>query len=166
MARRCFFSFHYDEDCHRAYQVREIGSIEGNQAASDNDWEQVINGGDDAIKQWINDQMFGRSCAVVLVGAATAKRKWINYEIVRAWDEGLGLVGIHVHGLKNLSGEATSKGANPFACVNHGPTRKPLSSIVKCYDPAGATSKERYAWIAKHLENAIEEAVKIRGQNY
>jgi hypothetical protein len=31
--------------------------------------------------------------------------------------------------------------------------------------PAGATSKERYDWISTHLANAVEEAIKIRGNN-
>jgi MTH538 TIR-like domain (DUF1863) len=165
MARRCFFSFHYQPDCQRASQVRQIGAIEGNRPATDNDWESVKNGGEAAIKRWIDDQMDGRSCAIVLVGAQTAGRKWITHEIVRAWDKGLGLVGIHIHGLKDLNGQVSTKGANPFAHVTHGPTGKSLSSIVKCYDPGGATSKDTYAWITQHLSNAVEEAIKIRNQN-
>lgn len=165
MARRCFYSFHYQPDCTRAAQVRQIGAIEGNKPASDNDWETVTKGGDAAIKQWIDRQMAGRSCAIVLVGAGTANRKWINHEIVRAWDLKLGLVGICIHGLKNLDGKLAVKGANPFDFVTHGPTGKKLSSIVKCYDPAGTDSKERYAWITTHLSNAVEEAIKIRDAN-
>ena len=83
MARRCFFSFHYKPDAQRASQVRQIGSIEGNRPATDNDWEKVTAGGDTAIKKWIADQMYGKSCTVVLVGAATANRKWINQEIIQ-----------------------------------------------------------------------------------
>lgn len=165
MPRRCFYSFHYKPDCTRAAQVRQIGAIEGNRPASDNDWETVTQGGDAAIKKWIDSQMSGRSCAIVLVGGATANRKWINHEIVSAWNAKLGVVGIYVHGLKNLDGKLAVKGLNPFHFVTHGPTRKKLSSIVKCYDPAGADSKERYAWITKHLSNAVEEAIKIRNAN-
>jgi len=40
-----------------------------------------------------------------------------------------------------------------------------LSSIVKCYDPAGIDSKSRYDWISEHLANAVEEAVTIRNRN-
>jgi hypothetical protein len=94
MARKCFYSFHYKPDNARASQVRNIGVIEGNQPASDNDWESITKGGDDAIKRWIASQLKGKTCAVVLVGSGTANRKWINYEIVKAWDDGLGVVGI------------------------------------------------------------------------
>ena len=104
MARKCFYSFHYTPDNARASQVRNIGVIEGNRPAPDNDWEKVTKGGDDAIKKWIAEQMNGRTCCIVLVGSATANRKWINHEIIKAWDNGLGVVGINIHGLKNLSG--------------------------------------------------------------
>ena len=79
--------------------------------------------------------------------------------------EGMGVVGIHIHGLKNLDGYVSVKGKNPFRFIGYGNTGKKLSSIVKCYDPAGSNSKERYTWISKHLANAANEAVKIRGKN-
>lgn len=165
MTRKCFYSFHYVPDSVRVSQVRQIGSIEGNRAAHDNDWETVVGGGDPAIKKWIADQMYGKSCTIVLVGSNTADRKWINYEIVKSWDEGKGVVGIYIHGLKNFAGEIASKGANPFDHVTHGPTNSRLSNILKCYDPSGKDSKEKYSWITTHLANAVEEAVKIRAAN-
>ena len=38
MARKAFYSFHYKNDNWRASTVRNIGSVEGNKPASDNDW--------------------------------------------------------------------------------------------------------------------------------
>ena len=165
MARRCFFSFHYKPDSQRASLVRQMGSIEGNRPATDNDWEAITRGGDDAIKKWIAGQISGKSCTVVLVGSNTANRKWINHEIIKSWDDGMGVVGIYIHGLKNLDGNTSTKGENPFDYITHGTTKKKLSSIVKCYNPAGSDSKERYAWISEHIANAVEEAIKIRGEN-
>ena len=165
MARRCFYSFHFKPDNSRAAQVRNMGVIAGNAPVSDNDWEKVKRGGAAAIRKWIDNQLKGRSCTVVLVGSNTANRKWINHEIVRSWDEGMGVVGIYIHGLKNLEGYVSRKGKNPFQFIIHGKSGKRLSSIVKCYDPAGSNSKERYNWISKHLSNAVEEAVKIRNKN-
>ena len=165
MARRCFYSFHYKPDSQRASQVREMGAIEGNRPATDNDWETVTGGGDAAIKRWIAGQMKGKSCTVVLVGSKTANRKWINHEIIKSWNDGMGVVGMHIHGLKDLGGKISTKGKNPFDYVTHGPTKKKLSSIVKCYNPTGSSSKDRYAWIKKHLANAVEEAIKIRNAN-
>ncbi len=165
MVRRCFYSFHYIPDSVRASQVRQIGTIEGNPPARDNDWETIVGGGDTAIKKWIADQMYGKSCTIVLVGSNTANRKWINYEIVKSWDEGMGVVGIHINGLKNFAGETSTKGSNPFDHIKFGSTGKMLSSIVRCYSPAGTDSKERYAWISTHLANAVEEAIRIRKAN-
>lgn len=168
--RRVFYSFHYKPDAVRASQVRQIGVIEGNKPATDNEWEKITGGSDaatkdKAIKKWIADQMEGRTCTVVLVGQNTANRKWINHEIVKSWDDGMGVVGIYIHGLKNFEEQLSTKGENPFDYITHGVTKKKLSSIVKCYNPTGSNSKERYAWIEQHLANAIEEAIKIRKEN-
>ena len=165
MARRTFFSFHYKPDNWRAATVRNIGTIDGNKPATDNDWEAVAKGGDAAIKKWIADQMKGRSCTVVLVGTNTANRKWINHEIIKSWYDGMGVVGIRIHGLKDSGGNTSTQGNNPFDNIGYRNTGKKLSAIVKCYNPAGSNSRERYAWIEKHLANAVEEAVKIRKNN-
>ncbi len=163
--RRVFYSFHYEPDNWRAAQVRNIGVIEGNVPARDNDWETVKRGGDAAIKKWIAGQMYGRSCTVVLVGAATAGRKWINHEIVESWDAGMGVVAVRIHGLKDATGNTASIGSNPFECITHGASGKKLSTIAKCYTPSGATSVERYDWIKRYLSDAVEEAIRIRKAN-
>ena len=163
--RQVFYSFHYKPDCWRASTVRNIGVIEGNKPAPDNDWETITNSGDEAIKKWIKDQMQYRSCTIVLVGNKTADRKWINYEIVKSWDAGMGVVGIYIHGLKNSQELISEKGNNPFDYITHGGTKEKLSTIVKCYNPAGANSKERYDWISRNIANAVEEAIEIRNNN-
>ncbi len=165
MARRCFYSFHYKPDNSRAALVRNMGAIDGNTPVTDNDWEKVTEGGDAAIKAWIETQMKGRSCTVVLVGSNTAGRKWITHEIVESWNADMGVVGIHIHGLKNLDGDVSTKGGNPFDSVTFGEPKKKLSSVVKCYNPGGSTSKEKYAWISENLSVVAEEAVKIREAN-
>jgi hypothetical protein len=107
----------------------------------------------------------GKTCAVVLAGAQTANRKWINYEISKAWNEGLGVVAISIHGLKDRDGTTSSLGANPLDFVRFTQSGRALSTIAKRYNPAGADSKERYDWIARHLANAVEEAIGIRAAN-
>ena len=165
MKRRIFYSFHYDPDNWRAAMVRNIGAIEGNSPASDNDWETVKKGGNRAIAYWIDNQMKNRSCTVVLVGSNTANRKWINHEIIKSWDNGMGVVGIHIHGLQDRDRYVSSKGDNPFKFIGYGSSGTLLSSIVRCYDPSGRTSKEKYDWIATSLADAVEEAIQIRKNN-
>lgn len=165
MARRVFYSFHYQPDCSRASQVRNIGAVEGNKPASDNDWETVKKGGDKAIQKWIDDQLNGRSCSIVLIGKETAGRKWINYEIEKSWNEGKGVVGVFIHNLKDLSGNQTTKGKNPFETFTMKKDNKKLSDIVKAYDPPYRDSKQVYSHISDNLSSWIEEAVQIR-KNY
>lgn len=165
MAKRVFYSFHYKPDNWRVSQVRNIGAVEDNKPASDNDWETVTSEGDEAIANWIADQMKGRSCTIVLVGENTANRKWINHEISKSWNKGMGVAGIHIHGLKNKDGYIANKGNNPFSHVTFTKSGTKLSDVVKCYDPRGTNSKERYEWISNNLEAIIEEAVAIRAKN-
>ena len=76
-----------------------------------------------------------------------------------------GVAGVCIHGLENAAGLISAKGSNPFYYITHNPTGQRLSAIVKCYDPPGRNSKERYAWIHKNLPNIAEEAVQIRKAN-
>ena len=162
MARRTFYSFHYVPDSWRASQIRNIGAVEGNKPASDNDWETVKKGGESAVKKWIDDQLDGRSCTVVLIGAATAGRKWINYEIETSWNGGKGVLGIYIHNLKDSAEKQSAKGKNPFETFTMNRDQAKLSSIVKTYDPPFTDSQKVYDHIKTNLADWIEAAIKIR----
>ena len=101
-----------------------------------------------------------RSCVVVLIGSKTAGRKWIKYEIKKAWNDEKGLVGIYIHGLKNVDGEQSTKGRNPFDDFTVNKTK--LSSIVKAYDPPYKTSTYVYDHIKDNIADWVEEAITIR----
>lgn len=163
MARRVFYSFHFDNDNWRANQVRNMGVVEGNQEATGNEWEEVKKGGDRAIQKWINDNLDRRTCTIVLIGSKTANRKWINYEIEKSWNDGKGILGINIHNLKGNNSEQDTKGANPFDYVSI--DKKKLSSIVKVYDPPFKTSTYVYANIRDNIAEWIEKAIEIRN-NY
>jgi hypothetical protein len=166
MARRVFYSFHYVPDCQRAAKVRNMGIIEGNRPATDNEWETIMRGGGAAIERWIDGQLNGKSCTVVLIGSLTAGRKWINYEIGKSWNSGKGVMGIYIHGLSNLAGYTSTKGANPFDTFTMDRDRSTrLSSIVRTYDPLGWDSAERYNYIRNNFAAWVEAAIAIR-DNY
>ena len=156
--RRVFFSFHYAQDVSRAALIRNIGALDANRPASDNDWEKVKRGGDQAIRRWIKQQLHGRSCTIVLVGAQTAQRPWVRYEIEESWNQGKGLFGIRIHGLKDLNGKTSRRGANPFRLFSL-PDGRRMDDVVPLYDPPGNSSQEKYRYIAEHLEDWIEEAL-------
>lgn len=174
--RQAFFSFRYAYDVWRASQVRNMGKVSNDSTFSDNDWEEVKSKSDESIKKWINEQMAKRSCVVLLIGEYTQGRKWINYEIERAWKSGKGIVGIYIHGLKNASGEQANKGKNPLKdfCIDKtlnyiakhsAPADKNevnLSEVCKAYDTPYKTSSYVYDYIKEHIEDWIEEAIEIR----
>ena len=163
MTRKAFYSFHYKSDAWRASQVRNMGVVDGNAPVHDNKWEEVKKGGDKAIKEWIDTQLKGRSVTIVLIGAKTAKRKWINYEIEQSWNKGKGVLGVYVHNLLDSDGNQSSKGANPFSHFTVGD--KSLSAIVKAYDPPYSTSTYVYDHIKENLAAWVEDAISIR-DNY
>jgi hypothetical protein len=166
LSRKVFYSFHFIPDNWRAAQVRNIGVIEGNTPVSDNDWEEVKKKGEKAIQEWIDGQLKGRSCTVVLIGENTAGRKWIEYEIKKSWDNGKGLVGIYIHNLKNSEGQQSEKGKNPFEnfTLTVDGKKKKLSEIVRAYDPPYTRSTNVYNNIEENLENLVEEAITIRNK--
>ena len=161
--RRTFFTFHYKPDNWRASQVRNMGVVEGNKPVSDNAWEAVTRGGDAAIKRWIDAQMNGKSCVIVLIGGYTSGRKWIRYEIEKAWNDGRGLVGIHVHNLRDSNRKQTVKGPNPFYSFYVNGRR--LSNLAKAYNPPYKRSTNVYNNIAANISDWVEEAIRIRN-NY
>lgn len=155
--RQIFYSFHFKNDVMRVQQIRNIGALEDNKPVSVNDWEEVKKKGDAAIEKWIDDNMNYRSCVVVLVGEETASRPWVKYEIKKAWKDGKGLVGIHVHNLNCPNNGKGKKGTNPFDQFTVGD--KKLSSLVNFYDPSAS---DAYGDIKKNIEEWIEKAIDQR----
>lgn len=157
--RQVFYSFHFDYDVMRVQQIRNMGAIEDNKPVSANDWEEVKKKGKAGIEKWIDDNMNYRSCVVVLIGEETANRPWVKYEIEKAWKDGKGLLGIHIHNIKCPRNGKGAKGKNPFDQFkfNDGSL---LSSKVNCYNP---DSNDAYNDIKDNLESWIEAAIKQRG---
>lgn len=158
MAKKCFLSFHYKPDVWRVSQVREIGSIEEQPLLNSNQWEEIKKKGDDEIKKWITNNMKGKECLVVLVGSDTANRRWVKYEIKKAWQDGLGVLAIHIHNLKNSDGEQSVKGSNPFSGLTVDGAS--VSGIV--YDPPYTTSTNVYSYIRDNIESWVSTATKAR----
>jgi hypothetical protein len=140
MAKKCFLSFHYKADSWRVSQVKQIGAIDEQPLLDSNKWEEIKKKGDDAIEKWIADNMKGKNCLVVLVGEKTASRRWVKHEIKKAWKDGLGVLAIHVHNLKDADGKQSSKGSDPFS----GLTVEGAVIKGKVYDPPYSTSTYVY----------------------
>lgn len=85
MARRVFFSFHFERDIWRASQVRNSWIAKPDRETAGfwdaATWEKVKKDGDDAIKRWINTKLVGTSVTVVLIGADTSQTVYIRKRI-------------------------------------------------------------------------------------
>lgn len=156
--RQVFYSFHFDNDVFRVQQIRNIGVLEGNTPVSANEWEDVKKKGDVAIEKWIDDNMKYRSCVIVLVGENTARRDWVKYEIIKAWKEKKGLLGIYIHNIKCLKNGKSNKGENPFDFIAMSDGSK-MSKYVNCYEP---NSLDAYNDIAANIDTWIEQAINSR----
>jgi Thoeris protein ThsB, TIR-like domain len=108
VARRVFFSFHYDNDIWRANQVRNCNVVAGVEAAGFFDHSEYLDAkkrGDAAIQRMILRHLERTTVTVVLIGMQTASRPWVQYEIAESIKRGNGLLGIFVHHLKNQDRE-------------------------------------------------------------
>jgi len=121
MARRAFFSFHYKPDATRAWVVRNSWVTKVSQGERDDAgffdssvFEAVQRESDDTLKRFLRDGLKNTAVTVVLVGAETALRRWVRYEIFRSFMRGNGLLAIRIHSIAGFNKMPSSKGPNPF----------------------------------------------------
>ncbi|WKZ71128.1 MAG: TIR domain-containing protein [Melioribacteraceae bacterium] len=163
MARRVFFSFHFDRDSWRVGQVRNCNVVTNNYIRNDfvdsAIWEAVKSAGDTAIKNWINNQLKGTSVTIVLIGNQTNERKYVHYEIEQSIAKGNGFLGIYVHNIKNQHQMTDFMGSNPLDAwqVRTIYGNQYLSQIFRTYD-----------WVLNdgrtNIYNWVEEAARIAGK--
>lgn len=157
MVRYVFFSFHYDRDHWRANQVRNSWVTQEREVAGFVDsaeWEQIKRRGDSAIERWIKEQISGTSVTVVLIGAETSERRWVDFEIKESARKGNGFLGVRVHSLKDKDGRTDTRGPNPLSKFEYSDTEEPLTDVYHTYD-----------WKAdngyQNIGTWIEEAARI-----
>jgi hypothetical protein len=105
MARRVFFSFHYEEDISTSMIVRNSWVTKGKETAGFVDraeFEKVKKQGDRAVYNWIDKQLEGTSVTVVLIGKETLNRKFVQYEIIKSIKRGNAIIGVYIHRLKGF----------------------------------------------------------------
>lgn len=148
-----FFSFHYERDIWRAGQVRNSWVTKPDREAAGfwdaASWEKVKKRGEEAIEKWINNQLEGTSVTVVLIGAETSERKYVQYEINQSWNRGNGLIGVYIHNIEDRDGRTDVKGKDPFVELGY--------KGAKTYDWVNDNGYENLgSWI---------EAAYLRAQN-
>ena len=163
--RRVFFSFHYD-DIWRVNQVRSMW-VANNVGFTDKaEFEAVRRKGEQAVKNWIDNQMQGTGVTVVLIGSSTHKREFVHYEIEQSIKSHKGIIGIHINQLKDQKGKTKNTfGQNPLdrhhvvqASFWLGERVIEASDYYKTYEPGGLLFSA-YDAIKNNIEDWIEEAV-------
>jgi hypothetical protein len=162
MARKVFFSFHYERDVRRVVQVRNSWVIrpegEAQPFYDKAEFEEAKKraGG---IEQWIEEQIKGTSVTVVLFGAETYERKWVQHEIKRSYELGKGILAIDIHNVKDPKVGTDVQGKNPldYWSVEQGGRKVSFSSLYKTYD-----------WVRdngyNNMSSWIEAAAKAAGR--
>lgn len=100
VARRVYFAFDY-QDVFKVNQVRRAGEFVGVARAGFMDasqWEQLRKKDPSAIKRAIDTSLINTSVTVVVVGARTASREWVRYELDASIARGNGLLGVYLPG--------------------------------------------------------------------
>jgi MTH538 TIR-like domain (DUF1863) len=161
MARHVFYSLHYDADRTRVGGILSSGALQGNLEANLAEWDKIKRSGDFAIKRWVEQGLRGRSCNVVLIGAQTAQRPWVRYEIKRSRELRLALFGVHIHNLKDAKGQQSAKGDSPFEHADSG--LGSFATSVPVFEPAETDSKLAYRSIVDNLARWAELAAAQSG---
>lgn len=78
-------------------------------------WEEAERQGEVALKRLINNSLQNTSVTCVLIGARTWSRRWVRYEILKSYERGNRLLGIHINGIPDRNQQTFLQGTNPFA---------------------------------------------------
>jgi hypothetical protein len=105
MARRVFFSFHFETDIWRVNQVRMCNVVAGVDQAGffdHSEYEEAKRKSSDVIAKMIRRRLEGTTVTIVLIGTETADRPWVKREVELSLEQKNGLLGIHIHHLTLL----------------------------------------------------------------
>ena len=105
MAKRVFFSFHYQAVIDfRANVVRQHWLTKPDREASGffdaSIWGNAELSGDVGIKRVINTGLEGTTVTCVLIGSETYARKWVRYEILKSFKRGNSILAVNINSIK------------------------------------------------------------------
>jgi len=151
MARRVFFSFHFEADIWRANQVRNCNVVAGADVAGffdHSEYEEAKKKGDENVKRLIREKLVGTSVTIVLIGAETASRPFVQYEIAQSVERKNGLLGVNIHHLKDQHLNTSYRGPKPSV---------PWGTEFPTYDWDGDVER-----LAREIEAAGLRADRLR----
>lgn len=119
MAKRVFFSFHYQDVIDfRANVVRNHWLTKPHREAAgffdSSIWESAKRTSDIALKRLINGGLDNTSNTCILIGTETFDRQWVSYEIMKSFEKGNHIFCIHINCIKGKDGKTKALGNNPL----------------------------------------------------
>ncbi len=123
-------------------------------------WEEAKTKGDAAIQKLIDEGLNGASVTIALIGPETYKSKWCLYEIEQSHKDSRGLLGIHIHNIKDQQQKAGTAGPNPFAYVQVKTALGATSSLAGVYPVYDWVNDDGYS----NVDGWIETAAKAAGR--
>jgi hypothetical protein len=119
MAKRVFFSFHYQDVIDfRANVVRKHWVLKDDREDAGffdaSIWEESKKKGSAALKKLIKDGLENTSNTCVLIGSETYARPWVRYEIFYSIYRGNHVFGLHINKIKGKDEKTKLNGPNPF----------------------------------------------------
>ena len=133
MAKRVFFSFHYQDVIDfRANVVRNHWMTKPDRTSAGffdaSIWETAKKAGSIAVKRLINSGLEGTTVTCVLIGSQTYLRPWVRYEILKSFRKGNSIVAVHINSIRGKDQMTKATGQNP------------LSFLGVTYSEAGLTA--------------------------
>ncbi len=122
MAKRVFFSFHYQDVIDFRVNVVRNHKLTKSDNAGYFDasiWEDAKRTSDLALKRLINSEIQYTSVTCVLVGTHTFERRWVDYEIFKSLQKGNKILAIHINGIKGKNGHVKANGNNPLFYIGY-----------------------------------------------
>ena len=116
MARRVFFSFHFDRDIFRANQVRNLNVVLGADTAGffdHSEYDEAKRQGSEGIARMIRKHLENTTVTIVLIGSETFYRPWVRYEIEQSAARKNGFLGIYIHHLQSIDRQTSARGPLP-----------------------------------------------------
>ena len=160
MARRVFFSFHYDNDVNRSMIVRNSWVTQGKEAAGFIDkaeFETIKQQGTTAVERWIDKQLEGTSVTVVLVGSETLNRPFVQYEIRKSIKRGNAIIGVDISGIKDMITSQTSSRGNMHTVIGEYSDGRKAYFDDYCDGIYSYTTQDGYRNIGRWIEEAARK---------
>lgn len=172
MAKRVFFSFHYqDVKEFRANVVRNHWMTKPDRRICGyydaSIWESAQKQGDTALKRLINAGLEQTSNTCVLIGSETYLRPWVRYELLKSYKRGNHIFAVHINSIKSKDKTTKALGPNPMEYVGVTFSQSGLTATLwektngkwVEYDKIDGSSSYR-------LDTAIPEKCRGKGFNF